>query len=587
MKMRLVFTSDLRTWSKEKKNILLGIWCLPYNQIKDTSSFQYDFAPIFNPTQKQKNADLEYLRCIEKKLLSDIGLKLNEILRINHSSMYWEMLIGHWVIRYVRVLFNRFHTLNMALQKHDEIDEVPFLVSPQNLVAQSELQFIHHTSEPLWNQVLLQRIVELKFSNLKKEKYSIEKENGVFSNDKGSDNFSFKKFLRKFLAKYSWLLSFPNDAFFHNTYLPKKQEILLSLKFWQWPQFWVTPTLDHFKLNHNLRNQLKLNLNQCDELETLARQMLNEYLPIVFLEGHKEILSQTKSLPWPKRPKFIFTSNSFDTDTLFKMWTAEKREEGVIYITGQHGNNYGTHFWAGTKEWPERHSADAFITWGWKDSSLNSVPAFNYKINLSNVGKYNKNGGILLIENSLPQMNIPWDVYADFEIFQEDQFKFSESLSEELQNKLLVRLHSSYKILPWHEDKRWNDRFPMIKLDLGSSPIFSLISNSRLIVHSYDSTGILETLSLNIPTVCFWHGGFDHLLDDAKKDYELLKEASIYFDSPVECANFIKKNWDNLDTWWNSEKVQNTRAIFCHKYSRVEKFSMYKLKNILESIYLK
>ena len=39
-------------------------------------------------------------------------------------------------------------------------------------------------------------------------------------------------------------------------------------------------------------------------------------------------------------PEFIFTSNNFHTDEIFKLWSAIKVERGTKYYIGQHGNNY-------------------------------------------------------------------------------------------------------------------------------------------------------------------------------------------------------------------------------------------------------
>ena len=37
-------------------------------------------------------------------------------------------------------------------------------------------------------------------------------------------------------------------------------------------------------------------------------------------------------------------------------------------------------------------------------------------------------------------------------------------------------------------------------------------------------------------------------------------------DSPA--AKQMVKKWDNIDTWWKSDKVQNARLKFCHEFSR-------------------
>jgi len=135
---------------------------------------------------------------------------------------------------------------------------------------------------------------------------------------------------------------------------------------------------------------------------------------------------------------------------------------------------------------------------------------------------------------------------------------------------MTVRLHAEYKRHPWREDERWRRRQPEVALDDGTIPISALIRESRLVVHSYDSTGILETLSLNTPTMCFWSGGLTHLRDCAIPFYELLAAAGILHDTPQAAADKIAEVWNDVGAWWKSGVVQESRQKFCERYARTE-----------------
>jgi putative transferase (TIGR04331 family) len=133
----------------------------------------------------------------------------------------------------------------------------------------------------------------------------------------------------------------------------------------------------------------------------------------------------------------------------------------------------------------------------------------------------------------------------------------------------------------WSEDRRWKDRIPTVYLETGKAPMKKLISRSRLVVHSYDSTGILEGLALNIPTLCFWNGGLDHVLPSAKPYYELLRAAGILADTPEQAALTVAQYWDNTDKWWKGEQVQKARRLFCEKYARAERHPVRTMKRLL------
>jgi putative transferase (TIGR04331 family) len=130
-------------------------------------------------------------------------------------------------------------------------------------------------------------------------------------------------------------------------------------------------------------------------------------------------------------------------------------------------------------------------------------------------------------------------------------------------------------------EKLWADSHPDITMDYGYINIFKVIPKNRLTVYSYDSTGILENLSLNLPTVCFWYEGLDDLLLDAIPYYELLIDAKIVHLSPESAAEHIRKYWNNIDEWWGSESVQSVRSIFCKKYARKVDDPVHSLKELL------
>jgi len=154
-------------------------------------------------------------------------------------------------------------------------------------------------------------------------------------------------------------------------------------------------------------------------------------------------------------------------------------------------------------------------------------------------------------------------------------------LEHEIQKSTLVRLHSQARNLQWYEDQRWTDRFPGIKLEYGDAKIKHLISKSRLVVHSYDSTGLLETLTLNIPTLCFWPSEFDHLLDEFIPDYEILKKGKIFFPNPKEISQHINEIWSDIDSWWLNKQTQDARKAFCKKFSRNTNKPLIELRRLL------
>jgi len=145
---------------------------------------------------------------------------------------------------------------------------------------------------------------------------------------------------------------------------------------------------------------------------------------------------------------------------------------------------------------------------------------------------------------------------------------FAGELPDVIRAGLTVRLHAEHRRHPWCEVQRWRQREPQITLDAGTRPVAALLAGSRLVVHSYDSTGILESLSLDVPTVCFWSGGLEHLRESAVPYYRTLVDAGILHLTASGAARHVAQIWNDVDAWWRSAPVQAARLQFCERYAR-------------------
>ena len=329
----------------------------------------------------------------------------------------------------------------------------------------------------------------------------------------------------------------------------------------------------------SLRKKLsnKISRRSNNKLEEFLYEAVFELLPICYLEGFLILDKIVEKQDWPLKPEFIFTSNNFDTDEVFKLWSAKKVELGVTYIAGQHGNNYGTHrYMAPTIE---EATADKFLTWGWTDGLRQHIPAFVFKtVNIKS--KYNSKGGLLLVELCYGGQISTWDRFYEFEIYIREQLNFVDNLMKKPRENLTIRLHQPYNFPFGSEFSRWQDFDETLNLEF-SMNIRHLIAQNRLVVHSYDSTGILETLTQNIPTLAFWQNGFDHLRESAKPYYKLLVDVGIVHLTSESVAQKVNEVWEDVDGWWGQATVQDARKKFCERYARQSQNPINELKLLL------
>ncbi|PJZ43101.1 transferase [Leptospira kmetyi] len=576
MKRYLVTTADERTWKKDVPILFLGEWCRRYDRKHVWSALDYEVALPYGVDPNVKKNDFDYLESLRLVFLNEITEALNQLHSVSYSTRYWNLVLGHWILRYLRVFYNRYKTMEQVLDRYEISGTTELKFDDYDLAPNDSNTLVANSNRDSWNHMI--GIEALRFFSFELFEYVDEP-----ARLKNQSNVSYSKPVWKriilfFLNSILPALSRNSDAFLLNTYLPFRYELYLSLQLFQVPQLWRSPDLPVWTIDENLRRSLKVPDFEERSFESFAWKMLPKAIPLCFLEGFSQLLENSKSLNWPKKPRFIFTSNNFDTDENFKVWAADKTIQGIPYIVGQHGNNYGTMH--GIQNSPELVSADSFITWGWSRNEKH-IPGFVFTKCGEKQGCYDPNGGLLLIEFP-PAMRLgPEDSWFDFTEYFQEQLDFYKSLTNEIKERTTIRLHNSFRYFDWFDEERWKDFDSSAKVETSRLKLKELISKSRLVVHSYDSTGILETLNLNIPTICFWRNEFTHLIEEAVPFYKSLKDVGIFHSSPQDATRFIIENWISVEAWWYSEKVQSVRRTFCEKYALKSKHPISTLKKIL------
>jgi len=580
----LITTSDERTWKFDRPVVFLGEWCRTYNRKHIWQNMDAIVAMPYGLGLAQKDADNNEARALEESLLSKLRAVLNEYHGVQHDTRFWRIFLGHWLRRYVDVMLNRVKTLELCSQSYEISGTMTYSNTHYTLATTDSYSAIWAFNDNRWNNALSVRILDLmgvtSFPVEVVEDCTLQGYHFNFIAEPSALKRTVLKWSHLQVGKLLSWLARDSDAFIINSYLSKKNEIKLQLALKQCPQLWISPKHEVVdKPDKALRENLAIQfVSQSDNnLESILSLILFELLPVCFLEGFANLNMVVKQQPWPKFPKFIFTSNNFDTDEVFKLWVATKIESGSKYFTGQHGNNYGTHRYFGQIT-PEELTADKFLTWGWTDSLRQHTPTFLFKTASRKPENYNPEGGLLLIELCLNHRITTWDGTFEFANYFQDQQHFIKLLKNQPKQNLTIRLHSGYKYMDWNELARWQAFDPSLRIDNGDGAASDLIAYSRLVVYSYDSTGMLETLSQNIPSLAFWQNGFEHLRESAKPYYKLLVDAGIVHLSPESLAHKVNEVWHDLDAWWLRDDVQDARLKFCERYARTSQNPVRELK---------
>jgi putative transferase (TIGR04331 family) len=579
----LVSTADERTWPEDKPILFLGEWCKRFSRKNSWIDLDSETLRYHWNDRKKLIEDYNFLKELHEVLLNELSTQLNRIHKKNYSTRYWRILIGPWLGYFTQALFDRWSTLNLSLEEFD-IDRCYILSNSSSVVASDMKDFDSLFIDDKWNEVIFGQLIQ----NLSESKMNIN-----FVDDQLCDSSltnkralysKLKDKLKILLSKLSSFLTRKEDYFFISSYIPLFTQFKLQLQLNQFPSLWFSPKIDYPEVDLNKRNWVMESLNSKDKFIKIVCQLIPKHIPIAYLEGYNLLSQNIENIKWPENPKAIFTSNAYLGDEVFKAWAAKKTENGIPFIIGQHGGHFGVTQFAFFEEHQIKVS-DNFLSWGWSSQNNSKIKPFaNIKL-LNNKLKYNPNGDALMIGLTIPRYS--YHLYAapissQLLSYFSDQFNFIRALPHLMQQKILVRLAKNDN--GWDQKLRWENEFSDINIDSGDKSIRKLLKNSRICISTYNATSYLETLSWNMPTIIFWDEKYWDLNQDAVPYFKLLIDAGIFHKTPQSAAKKITEIWDDIDSWWYSEQVQNARFKFCERFSRVSDNSLNEFRSLLNKV---
>lgn len=582
----LIPTAEKSTWKFDRPVIFLGEWCRRYDDRALWSAMDAIVNPSYGNEQKKRDQDAAEAEAIFVKLFPKLCLTLNVHHGVLHSERFWQILLGSWFQHFIKVVMNRVRTLQECLKRYPISEIAIFLESPMKLASENSHSAAFLYSDDKWNHQFTLKLLDLISATeiAKISVLEVRREVPIFPIAKSRENIKpgFTQSILSIYGKTASKFTRANEPLLISTFLSLKSEIFLQTRLGQLPKIHIG---ELFESDLEVNSELRLKLSKDSKswgsnlLESVISELVFETIPLCFLEAFSALEVNAMQRSFPSSPKFIFTSNSFEYDEAFKFWAAKKSENGSKLIYGQHGNNYGTHRYMNPSN--EEVTCDMFLTWGWQGNLKQHTPAFL----LRNSGKrhpyVDRKGHLLLIEDDEPLRIETWDTTAQFLRYLEAQKEFVRLLDSEPRSELVVRLTAGSHKKKNSEVMQWKDLGIETEVDHGYAKIRSLLEKSRLVVHSYDSTGILETLAWNIPTIAFWENGFENLRDEVISDYQVLCEVGILHFSATDAAQKVNEIWEDIDAWWTSKDTQAARDFFCNKYARLTDAPLKEIRSLL------
>ena len=134
-------------------------------------------------------------------------------------------------------------------------------------------------------------------------------------------------------------------------------------------------------------------------------------------------------------------------------------------------------------------------------------------------------------------------------------------------------------------NKKYFKNFQKNQIDYGIEKSYmDNLKNSRINLFFYDSTGILENLIYNVPTIGIWPNQYNHIEDEFVEKYKFLKNANIIFDDLSSMINHLNNIWEDVGAWWFSDETQDNISNFNKDFNKKGNLnSVFKLKNYINN----
>lgn len=558
--MFLATTACEEFWDKSQEILFLGEWCKLYNKREDLkllSHSTFDFYWI-----DRKRIDEAYLYCNElyERILIHISKELNIIHNINQSTYFYRTILGNWLIRFIHQYYDKYIHLKGVKEKYNNIETYILSEKDYYIPFNAEDYIAKQYQDDRYNLQFYSDIIKyLSLGNIEKTLKNKIIENNNFIYNEGLKSKFYNIFYKalNLITKFKKKKIILVNPYFKYNNISNIFKILFHSSF--------SCIFDDFKyrisitktVDTKLRSNIKIQNSQ-DDFEQLVLNNIFKHIPTIFLENFHEFKDNVQKLNIEKN-RFYYTANALHSNDIFKFFIAEN--DSAKLLVHQHGGAYGLDKSLANEDY-ERSLSFIYYTWGWSAYKCKKLSFPRHNMN----DRVSSNNNILFVMNDTSRY--VYDIH-----FQ----AFSSNLTTEYLNmtknffhkvdrsNLLVRLKSSSN--KTFLKSRLKDEFKDLNFDDSLKSFDEQLQGCRIFVSDHLTTTWLESLSLNKPTVVFSSLRYSYFREDAMNIMKKLEDVGILFFDSEKAADHINKIYDNVDDWWNNEKLQLVKNEFVSIYA--------------------
>lgn len=307
-----------------------------------------------------------------------------------------------------------------------------------------------------------------------------------------------------------------------------------------------------------LKDYLKKQLYGIKEGEWIANR-LSEMFPRSLLEG-----IQHQKLIYSKKYRFsvIFSSDSWSSLDSLKMFSIFQRKlRDITFIGTPHSLNYSTleYFWLRDYE---LSFLNKYLIWG--NFNINydkkNIPFSSPKLTSLSINKIKykskNNNNVIYTGAARPSHTTEYPYLSSiFEKYLINQINLAKSINMTLNKKVILRTRSLDR--GNHLIRIKSELNPInVEIDHQTGNFLECLENSSIHITDNTSTTILESLSVNFPTVILIDDLYFKMSKSARESFEELEKAGVFYTNNQSLLNHLKNIDNDILDWWNSINTQ-------------------------------
>ena len=553
--MVLLHPPTQKDYYNTKKPWLIGRWLLPATDPEIISN-HFNLVAYHWDNRIKFESDISMIKSHITNLKKYLYPILNNLHRLNHSTRYWDVLIGEWIYLYTQVLFDRWNVVESVF----ETIKNPCLVNDahkKNYIPFDTKCFQNSaTSDHNWNANLLLDI-----------SYDYSKQYKMNKNTHGKVCYSFipsriktnlaRRLLLIFSKIYTFIIPERLGIIVQAPYLSKINSIILCFKLKGLMYLESRERyIPHFSesvisVRENLATLMEVGEFNDPFFRFLMKSVV-DYLPAIYLEDYAEHKKYAEEKYFNFFPRIVVTANSHYSDEVWKSWAASATQSGTKIILLQHGGHYGHSRFSLMQDY-EIDICDKFLTWGWIIPTSNKVKVApsNKLIGLNIERKSKDTCLVVTYENScysswLASTPVGPQVVNSKEM----TIDFLNTIKDPVRPLVRVRIYPiDYGL---DQKNTFESKFPQLSFSPSDCDFRSDLRDVRVVIFNYFSTSFIEAVKAGIPSVVFINPDYYEVKDSYTSLFLSLVDIGVLHHSSKSCAQFVEQIWDSVDAWWSN-----------------------------------